>query len=251
MQAEMYDLHAELEEDHWWFTARRSIVQTLLQRELRRDPGLKLPLRILDVGCGAGATVRHLSSFGSVIGIDPSPAAVAYAKSKGDVDVRIGALPGDLPFRPGEQFDVITLLDVLEHVEQDVEALLAIRKLLRPGGRLIVTVPAFQFLWSGHDVINEHKRRYSRAELGEKLARGGFKVSTLSYFNTVLFLPIAAVRVARRWAGADDDAEHNVGKVSPPINALLHALFSVERHVLPSMRLPFGVSLIALAEPAS
>jgi SAM-dependent methyltransferase len=252
MKTEWYDVHAELEESHWWFTARRSIVRTLLQRELQREPALARPLRILDIGCGAGGTVRHLADFGSVVGIDPSPVAVAYARSKGDEDVRLGGLPADLPFGPNEQFDVITLLDVLEHIEDDMSALVEIRKRLRKSGRLIITVPAFQFLWSGHDVINEHKRRYSRAELGDKLGRAGFRLITLSYCNTILFLPVVLVRMARRLAQRDlDAANNNVGRVPAPINAVLHHLFAAERHVLTRRRLPFGVSLIAVAEPVS
>jgi 2-polyprenyl-3-methyl-5-hydroxy-6-metoxy-1,4-benzoquinol methylase len=250
MQTEWYDVHAELEENHWWFTARRSIVRTLLQRELERDPRLERPLRILDIGCGAGGTVRDLAEFGAVQGIDPSPIAVAYAQSKSDLEVRIGGLPYDLPFDEREKFDVITLLEVLEHVDDDVAALVNIRKLLGDAGRLIVTVPAFQFLWSGHDVINEHKRRYSRAELESKLERAGFRITTLSYYNTILFLPVALVRLARRAAHLDGDpAKNPVGRVPGPVNRFLHHLFAVERHALTRLSLPFGVSLIAVARP--
>jgi SAM-dependent methyltransferase len=250
MQTEWYDVHAELEENHWWFTARRSIVRTLLRHELERDPALVPPLRILDIGCGAGGTVRDLAEFGTVQGIDPSPVAVAYARSKGDGEVRIGALPSDLPFEPHERFDVITLLDVLEHVDRDVEALVNIRGLLGHSGRLIITVPAYQFLWSGHDVINEHKRRYSRAELESKLGRAGFRISTLSYYNTILFLPVALVRLAQRAAQGDRAPSSSaVGRVPRPVNRLLHHLFAAERHVLTHASLPFGVSLIAVARP--
>lgn len=252
MKTEWYDVHAELEETHWWFTARRSIVRRLLQRELQREPALARPLRILDIGCGTGGTVRHLADFGAVVGIDPSPVAVAHARSKGAEDVRLGGLPADLPFGADQQFDVITLLDVLEHIEDDMGALVEVRKLLCKPGRLIITVPAFQFLWSGHDVINEHKRRYSRADLGAKLGRAGLRVITLSYCNTILFLPIALVRLVQRLAHHDlDAANNNVGRVPAPINTVLHHLFAAERHVLTRRRLPFGVSLIAVAEPVS
>src|SRR5439155_35798 len=137
-----------------------------------------------------GGMLAHLRRYGSVVGVDPAPRAVAYATAQGDFDVRRGGLPRALPFADGERFDVITLLDVLEHVDADVDALARLHDRLHPGGRLLITVPAFGFLWSGHDVINEHKRRYRRPELRAKLERTGFAVRVLSYCNTGLFLPI-------------------------------------------------------------
>lgn len=246
MRADHYDTHHALEKTHWWFTARRSIVLRLLDREIKLEPALRRPLRLLDVGCGTGGMLSHLSRYGSVVGVDPAPQAVAYASAMAQFDVRNGGLPTDLPFEAGELFDIITLLDVLEHVDADVEALNQLRARLTPGGRLLITVPAFQFLWSGHDVINEHKRRYTRAELKDKLEASGFHVRVLSYCNSTLFLPIAAIRLLRRNLRVDQEKAY-LGTVPEPMNSLLHALFASERYLIPSIRLPFGVSLVAVA----
>lgn len=245
MRAEMYELHEAHEETHWWFAARRSIVLHMLRRELESTHGTRTPLRLLDVGCGAGGLLAYLREFGEVTGVDPSAAAVAYASAKG-ADVRAGTLPEGLPFAAEERFDVITLLDVLEHVEQDEAALAALARLLRPDGLLVVTVPAFPFLWSSHDVVNEHVRRYTRGQLRARLEGAGFDVRTISYYNTTLFLPIAAVRVVRRWLfGLSEQGD--LGTVPRPVNAALRSLFAVERHVIGRLPLPFGVSLIATA----
>jgi SAM-dependent methyltransferase len=245
MRAEHYEAHFRLEQDHWWWVGRRNIVLHLLDREIARDPRLTGPLRLLDVGTGGGGILPFLSKYGEVVAVDPAPAAVAAASAR-SFDVRQGGLPADLPFGNSDKFDVITALDVIEHVEQDVESLQTIRALLRPHGRLIVTVPAFQFMWSGHDVINEHKRRYTKPELRAKLERAGFQVRLISYCNSALFLPIAAIRLARRKLSREE-ARTDLGVVPGPANALLRGLFGMERHIISKMPLPFGVSLVAVA----
>jgi SAM-dependent methyltransferase len=243
MRAEMYALHDAHESSHWWFVARRRIVLRMLRRELDEPP--PAGLRLLDVGCGAGGMLGHLARFGSAIGVDPSPDAVAYSAARG-ADVRLGTLPDGLPFGADDRFDVITLLDVLEHVDDDDASLRTLRRLLAPAGLLVMTVPAFPFLWSGHDVVNEHRRRYTRPQLRQRLVTAGFDVRTLSYFNTALFPPIAAVRLLRRLSrGADEGGD--LGVVPAPLNAVLGSVFAAERHVLPHVSLPFGVSLIATA----
>jgi SAM-dependent methyltransferase len=242
MRADHYDAHFALEQDHWWWVGRRNIVLHLLDREIAADPRLAKPLRLLDVGTGGGGILPFLGKYGEVMAVDPEPAAVAAASAR-SFDVRQGGLPADLPFQTNEKFDVITALDVIEHVEEDVESLQNIRKLLEPHGRLIVTVPAFQFLWSGHDVINEHKRRYTKGELRSKLQRAGFQVRVISYCNSALFLPIAAVRLFSR----KNETNTALGVVPKPANAFLGGLFGMERHIIPMLSLPFGVSLVAVA----
>ena len=242
MRADHYEAHFALEQDHWWWVGRRNIVLHLLDREIAADARLAKPLRLLDVGTGGGGILPFLSKYGEVVAVDPEPAAVAAASAR-SFDVRQGGLPADLPFGSNEKFDVITALDVIEHVEADVESLQNLRKLLEPHGRLIVTVPAFQFLWSGHDVINEHKRRYTKAELRTKLQRAGFHVRVISYCNSALFLPIAAVRLLSR----KNETKTALGVVPKPANAFLGGLFGMERHIIPMLSLPFGVSLVAVA----
>lgn len=238
----MYALHEAHEQHHWWFAARRRIVLHQLRREIDRHDE---PLRLLDVGCGAGGMLDHLREFGDVTGVDPAPAAVRYAAGKG-ADVRFGTLPHDLPFTTSEHFDVITLLDVLEHIDDDHASLRALHRLLEPGGLLLLTVPAFPSLWSGHDVVNEHKRRYTRSGLRQRLEGAGFDVRMLSFFNAALFPPIAGVRIVKRWLGGTE-AGGDLGEVPRPLNAVLRTVFAAERHVLGLLPLPFGVSLIAVA----
>ena len=242
----MYALHEAHEETHWWFAARRSIVLHILRRELRGSG----PLRLLDIGCGAGGMLAHLREFGAVWGVDPSPEAVTYAAAKGAAEVRHGTLPDGLPFGAADRFDVITLLDVLEHVDDDLGSLRTIGGLLAPGGLLLLTVPAFPFLWSGHDVVNEHKRRYTRSTLRERLLAAGLEITMLSYCNSTLFLPIAGVRALKRWS-EPSEPRPDLGVVPRPLNALLRTVFAAERHVIGTAPLPFGVSLIATARPTA
>ena len=248
MQEVMYDLHFAHERTHWWYTARRDIVLSLLRPELQRKPRLH-DTRLLDIGCGGGGMLEWLRTFGDAVGVDPSSAAVDHARAATGLDVRQGALPHEMPFRQGERFDVVTMLDVLEHIDDDAASLAAVRELLRPDGLFIITVPAFRFLWSGHDVVNEHRRRYTRHELRRRLEQAGFRIGRLSYCNTSLFLPIAAVRLLRR-LGGEGEPRPDVGRVAEPLNTMLHHLFAAERHALRVMSLPFGVSLIATARRA-
>lgn len=242
MQVSHLEYHRGAERDHWWFAARREIVLAQVGRFLGRPaPGRER--RVLDIGCGAGGMLAFLEAYGRASGVDASAEAVDMARAQGG-DVRRGALPDDIPFADGT-FDLITLLDVLEHVEEDARALDRIRRLLRPDGLLIVTVPAFRFLWSGHDVVNEHRRRYVRAGLALRLREAGFRIERITYFNTLLFPPIAAVRVLGRLRGGAARADQ--GTVPGPVNGLLRRIFSMEKRLLTAGNLPFGVSLLAVA----
>jgi SAM-dependent methyltransferase len=189
-----------------------------------------------------------LREFGSVEGIDAAAQAVAYcgARFGETVDVRLGSIPHDLP--PAGQADVITAFDVIEHLDDDRSALLAIHHSLPPGGTLVVTVPAFAFLWSNHDVVNHHRRRYTRPQLQGLLESVGFVVEGISYFNTWLFPAAAAIRVL----GRHHRSRHRVATddfTMPPawLNRLLLELFASEARVLRFTSLPVGVSIFALA----
>ncbi len=255
MQEIMHRLHDELDDRHWWFAARRRIVLQVLRGALgeraRRDSS---PPAILDIGCGAGATLRELARLGKACGVDAEPSAVEAAARRSGCPVSRGRLPDALPFEPAS-FDVVTLLDVLEHVDDDRGALAAIARLLKPGGFLLCTVPAYRFLWSEHDVANQHKRRYTRPELRNRLEEAGLRVRKLTYYNTFLFLPIAAVRVARgkpesEGTGRKAEARPDLGSLPAPINSLLRAVFAAERYWLHVGNYPFGVSVLALAQKA-
>jgi SAM-dependent methyltransferase len=238
MEDVVYDQHAALEQKHWWFQGRRHILAGVLRDRLGNDG---VNRSILDVGSGTGEMLDMLSEFGAVRGLDMSPRAVAYCHDRfgSSVDVRVGRVPDDLA-----PADVITAFDVIEHLDDDAGALERIRAVLPPGGLFVCTVPAFQFLWSGHDEVNHHRRRYSRHELRQRLESAGFRVERLTYFNALLFPAVAGVRLIRRRTSGDPRSDMAL----PPrwANRLLLHLFKFERRLVRRRSLPFGVSLLAV-----
>jgi len=260
MRRDHLELHLRYERTNWWFIARQRILLDVMSRLIpgltaasggsgtqRGDAG-RGPMRLLDIGCGGGGFVQAMGRFGEAIGLDADPDAVAFARGRG-LDVRLGRLPDNVPLQSGT-FDVVTLLDVIEHVDDHARAVETARRLLVPGGFLVCTVPAYQFLWSYHDEVNEHKRRYTRPGLRQLLSEGGFRIHKISYFNSILFPPIAAVRSLRRLIGGRGRADSPV--VPASVNALLTGVFGLERLMLRWASFPFGVSILAVAQsPAS
>jgi SAM-dependent methyltransferase len=183
-----------------------------------------------------------LSEFGEAVGMESHPELIAAARTAG-LDVRAGHLPDDLGVAPGWA-DVALLLDVIEHVDDDVAALGAARRAMADGGWLVVTVPAYRWLWSGHDEALGHRRRYTARGLRVVAERAGFRVQRVSYFNTLLFPAVALVRL---WKGLVGDRDHDLRRPSAAANRLLEGLFALERHVVPRVALPFGGSLILIA----
>jgi SAM-dependent methyltransferase len=235
---------AAVEGTHWWFQARRRILRDVVDRHrpaaLDRSP-------IVDIGCGTGEMVDMLREFGPVVGLDASPIAVQYCRERfGDaVDVRLGRIPEDLP--AGAR--LVTAFDVVEHLEDDAGALSAIHDHLSPGGRFICTVPAFAFLWSGHDEAHHHYRRYTRRTLRRRLEQAGFAVDRMSYFNTFLFPAVAAVRLAQRLRPGP--VRGSDASIPPPwANRMLFGLFAAERGLLRLTSLPVGISLLAVCRRA-
>ena len=233
------------ERDHWWYRARREILGRVVARRVGHVA------RLLEIGCGTGSNLEMLSAFGRVEGIETSPFARAYAQSRG-FSVRDGRLPDALPPAIGS-FDAVCMFDVLEHIESDVQALAAVRRLLNPGGRLVVSVPAYQWLFGMHDVRLHHFRRYSRRQLDAVLRRAGFAVSWTSYFNSLLFLPAAAVRLTSRLMGraAGGTGAEGVSHALPIGNAWLYRLFASEQRLTDLVSLPFGLSIVAVATPTT
>lgn len=241
MDEALYVQHDLLEEDHWWFVGRRRIVISVLRSFLQGGGGGR---QLLDLGCGTGGMLRPLGAFGDVTGMDSSRFAIDRARERSGCRVEWGLLPEPTPFDPAS-FDVVSALDVIEHVDDDEAALRTIHTLLRPGGMFVCTVPAFRFLWSGHDEINHHRRRYRRPELRRKLLANGFRIRKVAYFNFLLFAPIALVRLAGRvWGRTGSDLEIP----SRGINTTLAGIFGAERHLLRLGSPPFGVSLLAVCE---
>jgi SAM-dependent methyltransferase len=240
----------QLEEDsHWWFASRTRALIGLLDRQLADSK-----LRILDVGCGAGNMIHHLSRYGTVVGIDNNPIPLKIANDRG-YDARL-ADAEQLPFKEGA-FDLVTALDVVEHCDDDLRILRECRRVCSDDGLLAVTVPAYQWLWSSNDVLNEHKRRYSRTELQSKLAEAGFQSIRMTYNNFFIFPAAAGLILARRGAakepnlatpGSDQDTyQVEMEPTSAPVNAVLTAIGWLEAALLRHVDLPFGTSLICIA----
>jgi len=244
MEPFMYRSFAELHERrHWWFVGRRRILSSLLEviLEGRRD------LDILDIGCGTGGMIPVLSPFGRVIGIDPSEDALRYARDQ--YGSRAEFLRVDFPREtpPGNGRDLVTLFDVLEHLDEDGEALRKAAGLLREGGRVVLTVPAHRFLWSPHDEINRHRRRYGYRELRDRILGAGLEIRRITYFNTLLFPVVWGARLVRRRLALKGDRRSDFRIRRDWINNSLSALFGAERFLLRRFNLPFGVSLLAVA----
>lgn len=246
MNAEAYREMARVQDEHWWFSGRREIL-----REQLKSLSLPRDAAILEVGSGTGANLRLLSEFGEVTGLEMSCEAVSLAQTSArNQGLSITLLTGRCPDALTgitKRFDLICLFDVLEHIEADTESLAALVRLLKPEGRLVLTVPAYRWLWGPHDVNCHHVRRYSAHSLERACADAGVSLARLSYFNTVLFPLAVAGRMFEKLSGRRSGATQTP---SAPINKLLAFVFALERHLLKSVRLPFGLSLFAVAMPA-
>jgi SAM-dependent methyltransferase len=248
METAFYQQYATVEDTHWWFVGRRRIVRSVIA-------SLKLPATadILEVGCGTGGNLRMLSHFGQLNAMELNGDARALANTRDVVAVEEGRLPDRIPF--ATQYDLIVALDVIEHVADDRAAVAALCEYLKPGGYLLITVPAFPFLWSLHDEINHHFRRYRLGGLKTLIQQAGLQLQVSSYFNTWLFPAVALIRVVRRALKLEDknkgqsDENHSDDlKVPMPlINHALIQLFGSERFLVQKPGLPFGVSAIVLA----
>lgn len=247
MEPQLYSDFARLEDSHWWFVGRKRILREVLRLHV---PGTTA--RILDVGCGTGGMLQMLAEFGRAEGLDSSAQGLALCRDRlgPEVQLHLGQLPDGIP--AGRTYNLVTAFDVLEHIPDVVEALVAVRRALAPGGTLVCTVPAYQFLWSEHDDANHHQRRYTKRLLLEHLHAAGFEAGYTSYFNAGLLAPIALVRFAQKLLrrqgppGQHSDLE----EVPPLVNRALTAFFSAERWVVPRLPFPCGVSLLAVAQPS-
>lgn len=239
MQPYLYDDLYELEDTHWWHLAKRRLVALLIRRYApRRHP------RILDVGCGTGKNIEEWSRIGPSSGIDAEPRAVAYCKKRGITRARQGR--AERTGMPAGHVDVVTMLDVLEHTD-DALVIPEMARILARRGTLIVTVPAYPWLWSTWDVVLHHRRRYTKKELCRKLSAHGFRILYASYVFSFLPIPVILVRhmksrLPKNRYGSDFRLN------SPVMNRILYALCILEQSVMSIVPLPFGTSIVCVAQ---
>ena len=238
MERKVYEQMAQLDQRLWWFTARRRILAELIERVARPPKDA----RILELGAGTGHNLAMLSRFGKVEASELDPIARELASERLGREVKEAALP-DLSMFPAGSYDLIALLDVLEHVPDDKGSLAAILTRLKPGGALLLTVPANPWMWSAHDVAHHHHRRYRKGEIEQLANEAGFEIDLLSPFNSLLFPPIAAVRFAGKLTGKDDSDDAMPGAL---VNRALDTVFGLEKSLIGRVPMPFGVSLVAV-----
>ncbi len=240
MDRQIYSRMRAMEDGHWWFRARRHILEDQIAR-------LPLPAgaSVLEVGCGTGGNLAMLARFGAVAALEPDGEARAIASGRANLDVSSGALPDELPFSE-TSFDLVAALDVLEHVEEDARSVRSLAKLLKTGGFLVTTVPAYQWLWTDHDALHHHKRRYTLSRFRRLLEDSGLEIRKASYFNTIPLPAVAAVRLTKKIMkrrGADDEI-----LPGPLMNSFLWKLLAAEKYWLRIGSFPLGVSVLLIGE---
>lgn len=226
------------EQDHWWFVARRAIIGSLIEAHVP----MPATARILEAGCGTGGNLPLLARYGALDAMEYDADARALAAARGIGRVEAGALPGAIGF--GEQhYDLIALLDVLEHIDEDEASLRALGERLAGEGRILLTVPAAPWLWSDHDELHHHKRRYTQDGLLQVARAAGLKVQASGYFNSLLFPLAVAQRIAHQLLRRNAPLD---ARPAPLVNAALQRIFAAERHLLGRVQFPVGLSLYAI-----
>jgi ubiquinone/menaquinone biosynthesis C-methylase UbiE len=243
-----------LEEDrHAWFAGRTRAILKYLDSEMapRRAGEERL---ILDVGSGAGNMAHHLAPYGRVIGLDNNPRPLGVACDRGLEALQ--SLGDQMPF-DNDTFNLVAMLDTVEHIPGEMAVFSEALRILKPGGKLMITVPAFQWLWSYNDDINQHQRRYTIADLQHKLGAVGFRIKRISYNSLFLFPLVAAIRMARPYnpglesphlTQEEEIYQVEMEPIPEPMNTILHAVYWLEAELLQRIKLPFGVSIICIAE---
>jgi SAM-dependent methyltransferase len=244
MNSSEYDKMYQLEELNWWYASRRDLVLNIADK-LSKSFTVK-PVNILDAGCGTGLNLKYLQNYGDPVGLDISEEALAFSRVRGLSSLVCGSTDR-LPFK-SRVFDLVLALDVLEHVEDDNSAIREIYRILRQGGSLIVTVPAFMSLWSEHDLAVHHMRRYTRTEILDILQSGGFRIERASYWNFFLFLPVFAIRHMKRFSFTGAKKQTDLAELPPILNNFLVGLLRLERSIFGQFNLPIGISIICICK---
>jgi SAM-dependent methyltransferase len=239
MERVVYRQMAELDQRHWWYRARREVIAALIRRRVRPPANA----HILEIGCGTGHNLAMLGAFGHVDALELDEEMRGFAEQRLGRSVMSAPLP-EMAGVPDRSYDLIGAFDVIEHIDDDHASVASIAAKLKPGGKFVMTVPAHQWMWSAHDVVNHHKRRYSKAGLRGLIEGSPLRLEAIGYFNTLLFPAAVAERLASKARGKDDA---DLTLPSPPLNAALERAFAAERHLIGRVPLPVGLSLFAVA----
>lgn len=256
MQQHTYAIMDGVEDTHWWFVGRRAILESFLRTIVAdlseslgpssADEGVRVPLRILDVGCGTGANIKMLSQFGEAEGVDVSDDALEFCRKKG-LKVEKGTAE-ELPYAD-ESFDLTTALDVIEHLDDDVAGLKEMYRVTRKGGRSLIFVPAFMWLWGVQDDISHHRIRYTKKQIVDRLKAAGYEIERATYANFTFFAPILGGRTIMKLTGVKPESENNINISA--LNGLFGKIFSAESLWLKNLNFPFGVSIVVVAKKST
>jgi 2-polyprenyl-3-methyl-5-hydroxy-6-metoxy-1,4-benzoquinol methylase len=239
MERVVYETMAELDQRHWWYRARREVIAALIRRVVQPPANAS----ILEIGCGTGHNLAMLGQFGEVDALELDEEARAIAEQRLGRSVMSAPLP-EIEGVADRHYDLVGAFDVIEHIDHDRAALASIAAKIRPGGKLVMTVPAHQWMWSAHDVVNHHKRRYSKKALKALIQGSPLRLDRIGYFNSLLFPIAVAERTASKVRGKD---EADLTLPPAPLNAALERTFAAERHLIGRVPLPPGLSLFAVA----
>ncbi|MEQ1643024.1 MAG: class I SAM-dependent methyltransferase [Pyrinomonadaceae bacterium] len=242
MQQHTYAIMDEVEGSHWWFVGRRAILDSFLGSICSRLKTKGSKLQILDVGCGTGANIEMLSQYGEAEGVDVSDDALEFCRRKG-LKVQKG-LAETLPYAD-ESFDLTTALDVVEHLDDDIAGLKEMFRVTKRGGYSLIFVPAFMWLWGVQDDISNHRIRYTKTQIVERLKTAGYEIERATYANWTFFAPILGGRTIMRLTGIKPESENNI--TINGLNGIFGKLFGAERFWLKNFNFPFGVSIVVVA----
>ncbi|CAN5302682.1 class I SAM-dependent methyltransferase [soil metagenome] len=243
MEQHTYGIMNDVEGKHWWFVGRRAILESFLEKIVQGIRNPQSAIRILDVGCGTGANLEMLANFGESEGVDVSDDALEFCRLKNLKATK--GLAEKLPFAD-ESFDVVTALDVVEHLDDDVAGLKEMHRILKKDGKTLIFVPAFMWLWGVQDDISNHRIRYTKKQIIERLNKAGFEIERATYANWTFFAPILAGRTLMKITGIKPESENNVNVSA--LNGIFGKLFSAERFWLKNFNFPFGVSIVIVAK---
>ena len=243
MEQHTYAIMNRVEDSHWWFVGRRAILESFLETIVKSQKSKVQSPKILDVGCGTGANLEMLAKFGQVEGVDISDDALEFCRAKG-LKAHKG-LVEKLPFAD-ESFDVATALDVVEHLDDDIAGLKEMHRILKKGGKTLIFVPAFMWLWGVQDDISNHRIRYTKKQIVERLKKAGFEIERATYANWTFFAPILGGRTLMKITGIKPESENNINISA--LNGIFGKIFSAEKHWLKRADFPFGVSIVVVAK---